>query len=57
MALRHNCIATRASKYVIEDEELLVVEPILGYVQGDNALVVDVATTGRVPRFCWMNHV
>ncbi|MCO5191333.1 MAG: class I SAM-dependent methyltransferase [Anaerolineae bacterium] len=39
-------------KYVIEDEELLVVEPILGYVQGDNALVVDVATgTGRVPRF------
>lgn len=39
-------------EYTVEDEEILVVEPVLAHLQGDNPLIVDVATgTGRVPRF------
>jgi ubiquinone/menaquinone biosynthesis C-methylase UbiE len=39
-------------EYTLDDEEILVVEPILVHLRQPGALVVDIATgTGRVPRF------
>jgi ubiquinone/menaquinone biosynthesis C-methylase UbiE len=39
-------------EFTFEDEEILVVQPVLAHLQHTNALIVDVATgTGRVPLF------